>query len=126
VLCKDQVVQFKSASEFFSKIKSLITRTDSLESKVEFFPENDAVMIKFITSHEEPEFELHIFKKIGSDLQIAVDPIFVNKKQVRVTGLEPDTKYILKYRFNFSDGLSSMYLEECTFQTLSRNIKVTK
>lgn len=39
-------------------------------SSVEFYPENNAVGIRFITSYPDPEFEITIYRVIGDNFDI--------------------------------------------------------
>jgi len=102
-----------------SKFKSLIVTTDAFNCRVEVYPEYYAAIIKFITATEDPELEMRVIKKIEEN-RVPIDVIFTNKKEVRIEKLEPGAQYILQYRFNFSDGMNSIFFEEVNFKTLSR------
>ena len=117
--CKEQTLKFANSEDLHSKFKSLIVTTDSFDCRVEVYPEFYAVIVKFITATEEPELEIRVLKKT-EDNRVPVDVIFTNKKEVRIEKLEPGAQYILQYRFNFSDGMNSVFFEEVNFKTLSR------
>jgi len=84
-------------------------------------PEYSSVLVKFITNIEDPELELRVIKKAEGHY-VPVDVIFTNRNEIRIGRLEPGCQYILKYRFNFSDGFSSSFFDEVQFQTLSRRL----
>jgi len=122
VVCKEQTLKFTSSIDLHSKFRSLIAQTDSLDCKIEIVPEYSSVLARFITNIEDPELELRVIKKAEGQY-VPVDVIFTNRNEIRIGRLEPGCQYILKYRFNFSDGFNSSFFDEVHFQTLSQSIR---